>query len=483
MAKSMESDDEDVWLSTSVSPLRDLELELRCPICKEFMTNPVSLLPCHHTFCSACIRRFHAAKLMSIKRRATCAACNVLNDTQNDRCYLPNRSVERLVHQFRNRVRGPLLNVLQKSDGGDTKADSTEPAQESTDAAETQTTAPRSSRRNKSLTAEASSVSQRSTTTSPSNSRPKKRTKPHYTSKSKAQLRQLCRDDGLSDSGTEAELKARHAEFLVLYNSECDSAQPRSAATLAQMVHESEAARRAQAAQPQWDIQKLKGSEAELQSGFQKMIRALREQKKNKMREEEKETLKETQKETGEEEQPISSKEVRPTESPEKKPDHRTATSESPPMIKKRKSPETGLGRSLTRVQSAATNTQSPSIAIRSQPHVETTPIGENVQNKEPNATPRGDHPQCQSKDPAVDTVQQATSPLLQQQGQPKKKRTTAVLNDYFPSATRESCTVSVWACTRCTYHNAPRQKQCAICQQSRPPASTESAIVRIDDV
>ena len=36
--------------------LSDLDRSLRCPICQELYSTPVTLLPCLHTFCSLCVR-------------------------------------------------------------------------------------------------------------------------------------------------------------------------------------------------------------------------------------------------------------------------------------------------------------------------------------------------------------------------------------------------------------------------------------------
>ena len=41
-------------------------------------------------------------------------------------------------------------------------------------------------------------------------------------------LREMCKHEGLSATGSDAELKHRHSEFITLYNAECDSEHPRT---------------------------------------------------------------------------------------------------------------------------------------------------------------------------------------------------------------------------------------------------------------
>lgn len=56
MDASFDLPDSTDWLSTSLPAFEPLEATLRCEVCKEFYTNPVTT-SCSHTFCSLCIRR------------------------------------------------------------------------------------------------------------------------------------------------------------------------------------------------------------------------------------------------------------------------------------------------------------------------------------------------------------------------------------------------------------------------------------------
>jgi len=60
----------------------------------------------------------------------------------------------------------------------------------------------------------------------------------------KKKLQEKCRELGLSDRGDEKELKARHQEYINLYNAECVSSNPRSPQELLKVVHGREKARR-----------------------------------------------------------------------------------------------------------------------------------------------------------------------------------------------------------------------------------------------
>lgn len=49
-----------------------------------------------------------------------------------------------------------------------------------------------------------------------------------YHAMNRKKLVDICRGEGLSTHGNEAELKQRHSDYITLYNSECDSEHPRS---------------------------------------------------------------------------------------------------------------------------------------------------------------------------------------------------------------------------------------------------------------
>jgi hypothetical protein len=75
--------------------------------------------------------------------------------------------------------------------------------------------------------------------------RPKRKKKPatYYNQLSLQKLREKCKQEGLSTLGNEKTLKARHQEYITLYNSECDSLTPRSPSELVREIAMRESAR------------------------------------------------------------------------------------------------------------------------------------------------------------------------------------------------------------------------------------------------
>lgn len=70
----------------------DMERHLRCEICGDFFHGPV-LLPCSHTFCSTCVRRF----LQSRGASGCCPQCKRPCAAQD---LVPNRALEQVALLF-----------------------------------------------------------------------------------------------------------------------------------------------------------------------------------------------------------------------------------------------------------------------------------------------------------------------------------------------------------------------------------------------
>jgi hypothetical protein len=64
----------------------------------------------------------------------------------------------------------------------------------------------------------------------------------NYHGLKKQKLAELCRKEGLDTHGNDTELKKRHSDFITLYNSECDSAHPRSVGQLREEIRNKEMA-------------------------------------------------------------------------------------------------------------------------------------------------------------------------------------------------------------------------------------------------
>jgi E3 ubiquitin-protein ligase RAD18 len=73
MDASFELPDSTDWIATSLPAFEALEAALRCEMCKEFYSNPVTT-SCSHTFCSICIRRSIAADGKCPSCRTACSS-------------------------------------------------------------------------------------------------------------------------------------------------------------------------------------------------------------------------------------------------------------------------------------------------------------------------------------------------------------------------------------------------------------------------
>ncbi|KAJ2308832.1 E3 ubiquitin-protein ligase rad18 [Coemansia sp. RSA 2706] len=81
--------------------LRQLDQQLRCPICKEYLTTAMVATNCGHTFCSLCVRR-------CLNQDNICPSCRApLTESELH----PNRLVDGLLRTFRS-GRQQLLDLL-----------------------------------------------------------------------------------------------------------------------------------------------------------------------------------------------------------------------------------------------------------------------------------------------------------------------------------------------------------------------------------
>lgn len=237
-------DDEEMWVSPPFSVadplhrgLKDLEKNLRCPICQEFFRSPVSVHPCAHTFCSECVRQTLRASLLSMKRSAHCPVCRVSVDTSGadfTKCLAPNRSVETTTKIFVS-VRANLQTALSQQPCACVDAAPADEG-EQPDA--------RAARRRRSpvKSYQEDSDEEEENEQQPVVQRKKKR-RPHYKNLKKRQLQDLCRTEGLWTSGSEKELKERHEAFVTLYNADSDSFAPRAQAEIVKEIHDREQAK------------------------------------------------------------------------------------------------------------------------------------------------------------------------------------------------------------------------------------------------
>ncbi|ETW03841.1 hypothetical protein H310_05197 [Aphanomyces invadans] len=107
-------DDEWVW-PNELMEARLMEGILRCQVCGEFLSGPVILQGCRHTFCSECVRKHLLAK----GTNASCPECKCACSSSD---LIPNRPLEQLVGLFRALKPKVLhLSSSPSSDGGATR--------------------------------------------------------------------------------------------------------------------------------------------------------------------------------------------------------------------------------------------------------------------------------------------------------------------------------------------------------------------------
>jgi E3 ubiquitin-protein ligase RAD18 len=87
-----EIDDEWVW-PMSLIEARQMEGFLRCQVCGDFLSGPVLLRECRHSFCSECVRKH-------LLTRGTNGCCPECKHACSAGDLIPNRPLEQLVGLF-----------------------------------------------------------------------------------------------------------------------------------------------------------------------------------------------------------------------------------------------------------------------------------------------------------------------------------------------------------------------------------------------
>ena len=280
--------------------LRDLDLSYRCTICYQIYNVPVSLYPCLHSFCSLCIRTNLRSQYTGMKRKADCPLCHVNLLTNGggfgsgggyEKSILQNKALENMVDLYKERVRGSLreslvrLDVLEWKEKGMMAADNNADAdskqqQEQKEEPSLQSSSKRARRSTANYQREYSNESSdnddekddasNDATATPavasaaaptaaaaasfnhltqqqhqhqSSLRKRKPTISYHGLKRK-KLIELCQREGLGINGTDQDLKQRHADFIMLYNAQCDSQHPMSESEVAQEIMKQERCRK-----------------------------------------------------------------------------------------------------------------------------------------------------------------------------------------------------------------------------------------------
>jgi zinc finger of C3HC4-type, RING/SAP domain len=251
VANEIDDDSADVWITRPPFSksnalhrgLYTLEQQLRCDVCQDLFKVPVTLR-CGHTYCNHCIQKHAEQVKQSTKRAPDCPQCR---RHFSDSDLKPNSALEQVKFSYQA-IRSQLMQALQVS--ANLQANDSEPLE----AADDNNNQQRATRKrtlidyNDSTGTESSSDSTgrgevlRDIDGNQKQSWPTmtKRAKTSYNSLKKKQLKELCETEGLPTTGSDEELKARHRDFIRLYNVECDSTRPRSKRELLQVFMKQE---------------------------------------------------------------------------------------------------------------------------------------------------------------------------------------------------------------------------------------------------
>ncbi|XP_076969905.1 tripartite motif-containing protein 6-like [Tamandua tetradactyla] len=83
--------------------LVDIQVEVTCPICRDLLTEPLSI-DCGHSFCEACITENSKQSEISQEGQSRCPVCRTSYQSENLR---PNRHLANIVERLKEVVLGP----------------------------------------------------------------------------------------------------------------------------------------------------------------------------------------------------------------------------------------------------------------------------------------------------------------------------------------------------------------------------------------
>ncbi|XP_042310631.1 E3 ubiquitin-protein ligase RAD18 [Sceloporus undulatus] len=221
----------------SLAPLKELDNLLRCGICFEYFNTAMIIPQCSHNYCSLCIRK-------SLSFKAQCPTCCVAAagpDLKN------NRILDGLVKTFRS-ARQQLFQIKIKQEDNDAsqEAGSTSPTGGTRNPVTPSTSATKIVPKvecpvcgvivqemhiNKHLDCCLTRDEKKDSLRSSGHTK-KFLPKLVYNLLSDRDLKKLLKEYGLSTQGTKQQLIKRHQEFVHMYNSQCDSLNPKSVAEI-----------------------------------------------------------------------------------------------------------------------------------------------------------------------------------------------------------------------------------------------------------
>ncbi|KAI9851862.1 MAG: E3 ubiquitin-protein ligase rad18 [Thelocarpon superellum] len=244
------------WLSTPLRGLAPVEAALRCQVCKDFFTTPMTT-SCSHTFCSLCIRRCLAAD----------GKCPTCRGAEQEIKLRRNGAVQEIVDAFQQ-ARDATLLFARRSEVGDAPLSSSSSSSkkrkaddlgldEGGNVAKQMRKTRSQSRRDEDATE--ATVGESVTVidddsgddyvpddglvSCPMCSRRMKedqvyahldRCEEEQGGKTANQLRKKLAELGIRNTGSKSQLEKRHTEWVNIWNANCDSERPRSRRELIQ---------------------------------------------------------------------------------------------------------------------------------------------------------------------------------------------------------------------------------------------------------
>ncbi|KAF0754773.1 hypothetical protein AaE_005207, partial [Aphanomyces astaci] len=192
-----EADDDDEWVwPNELKEARLMEGILRCQVCGEFLSGPVLLRECRHSFCSECVRKH----LLARGTNGCCPECKCACSSSD---LIPNRPLEQLVGFFRA-LKPKVLHLASTSQGsGDGATLASLSTSDLTDTATASTS---------------TDITARMPTTS-------------YNFLKDSQIRQLLKSAGLLAilPTSKDSMITCHKEYTMLWNAQLDTMNPKNA--------------------------------------------------------------------------------------------------------------------------------------------------------------------------------------------------------------------------------------------------------------
>ena len=239
------------WLTTQVPELKDVDRALRCYICKDFAKAPMMTACCSHTFCSLCIRRQFTAD-------ARCPMCLRAGSESQLR---KNRELEMAIEGFLG-VREKLFAMLAKpvrkevevveqptptTNGTnsvvetESKDEKTQPAMVPCPICNEMFTVTEIETVHLARCLSGKALPPRTTQTQQSTEPRKKLPKPGTTNLKIKDLRTRLQKLGIPTQGSHTEMVRREAEWINIWNANCDMIKPRGNRELLQDLRQWEA--------------------------------------------------------------------------------------------------------------------------------------------------------------------------------------------------------------------------------------------------